>query len=417
MMYYKVCRTTLFFAFIMFLTIASFGQSAKINAKITDEKGLTVSYANILFINAEKGMAANADGSFTLSLSNVDMNDSLEVSAIGYEKTFITVANLVKEQVVILRAKNYKLFEIAVSASDAENMVKHAIDRIQRNYPQEPYFIEGFYRQFHRENGKAARLIEASLNIYDQGYIHPNSLLLKEQFEFLGLRRSKVFEKNGFVHDDHLVDLLKQNIVHYPRETILNNLASSYFRFEKDENHESEKTTLIKFFYQNPSDPKTRWGNLLIGNDDYGILRYQENTTKNEDYNPRLKASNNSERKFFEGKITVTYKPFAGKYYLDSISLSYRHNIVSKVFGSTDFTVDEYFNLWTGKIDTVDVPSGNPGKNFHKTGNLYMRKYTYDKRFWDEDELLFRHPLNPAIAAELGKQQTLEEQFIKNGGE
>jgi len=403
-----------FFLILFFSPLIISAQGKKIFAKIVDEKNIHVPYANIVFKMGEKGLASDEHGEFSILYFENDLHDSLWISAIGYEKRQISLTQLLSNPVIVLPVKNYQLFEIPVSAREAENMVKKAIERIPENYPQSPYLIEMFFRQFHRENGKAARLIEAVLTVYDPGYINPQSMLMKEKFEITELRRSKVFEKNGFAHDDHLVSLFKQNIVHYPRETILNSSAIDYFHFEKDETQHSDTSTCIKFFHKNPSDPKTRWGKLYIGNQDFAVLRMEENTGKNDDFNPRLKAASNSEWKFFEGEMTINYKRVSRKYYLDSISFFYRHNIVSKIFGSTDFTVDEYFNLWTEMPDTVSISTNYQSKNFQNSSNLYSKKYTYNSEFWESYLPSIEHPLDPSIVSEFEKNATLEEQFLRN---
>ncbi len=165
---------------------------------------------------------------------------------------------------------------------------------------------------------------------------------------------------------------------------------------------------------KNPSDSKIRWGKVYINNNDYAILRVEESTTKNNSYNPRLAAANNSEWKFFEGQTILNYKQVSGTYYLDSISFFYRHNIVNKIFGSTDFIVDEYFNFWTGMPDTIDVSSKYKKNKFQNTSNLYSRKYSYNSEFWKMYGLLNKHPLDFSITSEFGKGITLDEQYLNS---
>jgi hypothetical protein len=410
----------LFFRVVVSLFIATalpFFATAQVkiySGKVTDEKHNSVPYVNVVFKLGKKGLVSNGDGEYQFSYSEHDLHDSIYVSAIGYETVRIKFTQLLSDTITILPTKKYELFPVTVSAKGAEKMVLKAIEKIPDNYPQTPYFIELFFRQFHRENGKPARLIEAALNVYDPGYIEPNNPFLKEQFEIKELRRSNVFERNGFVHGDHLVDLFMQNIVHYPRGTILNSSAVDFFHFENDEIQNSDTITAIKFFYQNPSDPKIRWGKVYINNNDYAILRVEESTTKNTSYNPRLAAANNSEWKFFEGQTILNYKQVLGTYYLDSISFFYRHNIVNKIFGSTDYVVDEYFNFWTGMPDTIDVSSKYKKNKFQNTSNLYSRKYSYNSEFWKKYGLLNKHPLDFSIISEFEKGITLDEQYLNS---
>lgn len=408
-------KATLLFTILLSVSSLAFSQQSNISGKVTDEKNNPVAYASIVFKLGQKGLATDIEGRFSFICNENDLTDSVYITVMGYERKTLSVSSLLQTAVVTLQPKSYELFTISVSAKEAENIVRKAVQKITENYPQQPYFIPVFFRQFHRENGKAARLIEAALNVYDPGYVTPQSVLLKEQFEVIELRRSNVFEKNGFTHDDHIIDLFKQNLVHYPRETILNLSAIDFFHFEKDEIQHSDTVICIKFSYQNPSDPKTRWGKLYINTMDFAILRMEENTGKNKNYNPMLGAANKSEWHFTEGEMVVNYKLVSGKYFLDSISFFYRHNIISKVFGTTDFTVDEYFNFWTGIPDLVDVPDNMNNKHFQKTGNLYSKKYNYNPEIWNNYELVLKHPLNPTITSEFEKNTKLEEQFLNNG--
>ena len=104
-----------------------------------------------------------------------------------------------------------------------------------------------------------------------------------------------------------------------------------------------------------------------------------------------------------------------GKLYLDSISFHYEHNLIQPTFHSLDFTVEEYFMLWTGDIEKLEYTFQKPDKTYRRSIDLYSKAYKNDTDFWAEYQLIKSHPLNGNLKIQLEVKETLEEQFEYNG--
>src|SRR5437868_7787814 len=101
---------SLFTVLILFGVLA-FAQSRLVTGKVTDAQGNPVPYATINVKNSNKGVAADATGSFKIE---VPQNAVLVVSSAGYEGTQMSVAN--QSDVSITLKQNASLSEVVVTA-------------------------------------------------------------------------------------------------------------------------------------------------------------------------------------------------------------------------------------------------------------------------------------------------------------
>jgi hypothetical protein len=54
-------------------------------------------------------------------------------------------------------------------------------------------------------------------------------------------------------------------------------------------------------------------------------------------------------------------------------------------------------------------------KNFTAFSDLYIAKYNYDSKYWNNYDLLVDHPLPEQIKTDLEHPKKLEEQFVEAG--
>src|SRR6185295_10210761 len=107
------------------------------------------------------------------------------------------------------------------------DILRIALERIDQNFPKEPYLMDGFYRDTKKLGGTYISLLEAAVKIYDEDYRTPrNKFKLRERVALLEVRRSLGYSNKFtayFDEDNLLEDLLLHNNVRYrqfPEEDI-----------------------------------------------------------------------------------------------------------------------------------------------------------------------------------------------------
>jgi hypothetical protein len=175
-------------------------------------------FASIYLKGRSIGTTSNEEGIFSFHLPSASQSDSLVVSSIGYKSYKKPVEDLMgkKDVVINLQTRATMLREVSVVASKlpkAKDIVRKAYDRIEDNYPIEPFMTEGFFRDLQIENGEYVELLEAAVRFhykdYKPGYEQVQILQTRRSYNF---RHPKYNIKNYERHNS-IVDMLEDNYV------------------------------------------------------------------------------------------------------------------------------------------------------------------------------------------------------------
>jgi len=98
------------------MTIIAYGQKKVIKSKIVDESSKSIPYATIGILEKNYGKVAFEDGSFEIQVTEGYLNDSLVISALGYEKKTIAYREFVKRKPleIVLKEDVFLLSEVVV---------------------------------------------------------------------------------------------------------------------------------------------------------------------------------------------------------------------------------------------------------------------------------------------------------------
>ena len=118
--------------------------SGKVWDKTTREP---LAYANVFLKQSKKGVITNREGNFTIKLNPGELPDSLIVSYLGYAPFKIHVLKAGALDIP-LEKSSYALDEVLIMPdSTLWVLLRKAYERIERNYPQSPNMLTGFYRE------------------------------------------------------------------------------------------------------------------------------------------------------------------------------------------------------------------------------------------------------------------------------
>ncbi len=404
----KLLATILLFCFATTFNYAQ--DRIIISGKIIDAKtkeGLP--FASIGLSQSPVGTVTNLKGEFDLHIQNFQSNEVLVISMLGYKNYKVPIIQLTSNTttpfIFELEASPKVLEEVLISDSlSGLDILNIAFNKIEFNYANSPYMLEGFYRDYKKVNGQYVSLLEAALNIYDKGYDNPkNKKRLHEKVKLLEVRKSlgyNFYSKDYFNQKNLLEDILLRNIVRYKNFGFINaqsniqRLETSYFNDKKvfiiDVKNENEN-------YQ-----------FYINTFDYAIMKIN----LNQSIVNNIKVNKLSEHSA-QLKLSLYFKKFDNNYYLSLITSNYKsywsYRNSSKVESTSELTQLLLINNIVNKPE-VRIKGTEKMRKF----GLQFQDKPYNEVFWKNYNIIKETPLDKKIIFDLEKELTLDQQFLKN---
>jgi hypothetical protein len=154
--------------------INTYGQ-IEIKSKIADFLTFEpIESASVYVQNSTIGTVSNIDGKFVLLVPQEHKNDTLVISSIGYKSFKTLVSEFDNSQDVFLEEDIASLDEVLIVADprpkDGNGIVVRAMERLERNMPDQPFLQKGFLRHRERNKKEYKWLIESALTLYDSSF-------------------------------------------------------------------------------------------------------------------------------------------------------------------------------------------------------------------------------------------------------
>lgn len=170
------CKGSLCLLLLFLVTSFVYAQSEEsfitVSGIVKDQRNrVTLEYVNISVPGINIGTITNTDGEFTLKVSNIHKNLSLEISHIGYITSKAPLKPTDGEKhIFYLNPNSIILDEIIVSPVYPRKLVEQAIDKIADNYTPFPSMLTGFYRETSQKGRKYINVTEAVTKLYKSAY-------------------------------------------------------------------------------------------------------------------------------------------------------------------------------------------------------------------------------------------------------
>ena len=134
-----------------------------------------IEYVNVSAVGTNVGTITNADGEFSLKISNSLNVKEIRLSRIGYYNALVTINQNSKEVVTIfLTPESIVLSEVLIfSWRNPRDLVKAAIDKVELNYSMQPNLLTGFYRETVQKRRNFITISEAVIEVYKAPYNMP----------------------------------------------------------------------------------------------------------------------------------------------------------------------------------------------------------------------------------------------------
>ena len=400
------------------LLVANATLSAQENVLVTgyvfdkEANNAPMSMAAIQIKNTQLGGMTDDNGYFEIPVPKVNLKDSLRVSFVGYMTQSVSIRNYTGTDTlrIYLATSTETKQEVVVVAMNAKGVLLKAIANMKTNLLRDSLLSSGFYRQYHKENGKYVRLIEADVTVaFNCKDIYQYSF--HETVRTNKLRRSENYETNGDEHGDHLVDLLKENPYSYNRRNFLDPKKIDFYapKFESEDTAEY----VIKLQYKESSSAKLENARVWVAKESYAITRVEIEKYPNP-YYIKSRYANDTRWQLVNEKNVIETEKIDGKYVVSSIVRSYNHHVLNKVTKQVDYIVEESFEIHFYDYDTDNV-STQLQKGFSAMTDLYTGKYKYDPAYWKKYDPLEEYPAPEQVQSDLENAKKLDAQFVEAG--
>jgi len=284
------------------------------------------------------------------------------------------------------------------------DILRIALARIDQNFPQMPFMIEGFYRDVKKVGTQYISLLEAAVKIYDEGYNEPrNKYRLRERVRLLEVRKSLGYENKFtkyFDQDNLLEDLLLNNNIRYRQIDAIDSVFALSIVREPDSYYDGHEIYVVC----HKQDYNLK---VFIDKSDYSIIHLEYETKLSNDMIGRRR---NLISKFAGVKKEIDFRKYNGKMFLNYITMTSKERWYNTDTGNLEFQTELFQQLLINRIDS------QPGERIGTTEKMrnYGLQYQdlpYNKKFWDDYNVIKETPLDKQILADLEKVAPLEKQF------
>ncbi|HTH55863.1 MAG TPA: carboxypeptidase-like regulatory domain-containing protein [Cyclobacteriaceae bacterium] len=375
-------------------------------------------YASVSIKGKSIGTVTNTDGEFEFRIPENYLNDTLQISMLGYAPSLMIINAIESNQPLVVRLKESPVLlkEVVVVAKSlsANEIFKKAFDGLEKTFPQENYLLKGFYRQINTENNKNVFLVEASINIFDNKTQLNNNFKLRERISLNQVRLSNSLFKNTdpnyFEGSNTLTWLLLFNYTKYRNKYVMertNFVLDSTVRFNQRSFYVVSSTVASKEL--------TNKFTLYIDTEDFSFLRIKNETVANKGYYVQNFDVFTDKEKSKVLKLTATRQTYQFERYNNLMFLKHAHSysegeIANLKTNAIEWKVTDENLLVINEIVTSNVKTPTTFLMDNRKNIKFLAR-PYDEKFWSNFGLVNLVPLTNKQRSDLEDGVSLEKQF------
>lgn len=154
---------------LLTLQLSAQEDSVIISGTVVDETDFTIPYAAITIPSKNIGTTSTEEGSYYLSVSKNDLQDTLVVSSMGFETYKILVKEYVdKKMTSIVLKENITALDV-VEISNAKDVLKESLKSVDENYISKTHQLKLLYRRTSVEKNVSKFFVEQYISLLYNG--------------------------------------------------------------------------------------------------------------------------------------------------------------------------------------------------------------------------------------------------------
>jgi hypothetical protein len=397
---------------LLLTSTAVSAQKVTLSGKVLDrDSNEPLPLASIYIKGQTIGTVANLNGEFDFHFPATLRMEIIVVSMLGYENYEAPAWSLLDDNnpKTILLSKSITLLgEIVVTTDSLSGgeIFRIAMSRISQNYPDQPFLLDGFYRDIKKVSGTYIALLEAAVKIYDENYSEPrNKSKLRERVKLIEVRKSLGYESKftTFFSDHNLLeDLLLHNNVRYRQIDVEDEFFKGITR-EDDSYYNGHPIYVVT--KKEDIDLK-----VFIDKEDFSIIHLAYEQV---DVGDNLAHKKNLVSKLIGVRKAIDFRKYNGKMYLNYITVTSRENWYDAETNTLKFETELIQDLLINEIHPNTTETISATEKMRNYG-LQYQDYPYNKAFWDNYNVIKETPLDIQIRIDLERHGALEAQFQDN---
>jgi len=400
---------------------------------LKDSTNSPIIYANIAIKGNPLGVSSNEAGEFCFYFSDNYINDTLSVSAIGYESYECLVNEVCNKDslVIILKEKVYELQDVFVFPDEKlKDIINNVTKNLKRNYPNRKHLLTGFYRELVLKDNSYTRLIEAAVDIQKPGFYSNEKSLIRVnelrksdsyiEYDWKSRIFNKMFGEQNLLYSTLGADIIQYHNKSFKTKYIFTKDFIDFYDFvlENITMSDSVRIFKIRFFEKALTEGdfsaiQNYW--IWVREDNYAVIKYdfKIQILKNFD---TYKTVNIGENYIYAE--SVYYKEYNNRYYPYLLEYSRLINAKGadentgkgKQYMKSTLLINNIVTKRSDEYEKVKKKLSSPADV-----DLYNQYYKYNPEFWSNYNILKLNPLYKQVRSDIGKEKSLEEQFIENG--
>ena len=156
------------------LLVSTWAQGLLVTGIVKDkETRQALANVNVSVQGSNVGTVTNADGVFSLKVSQEELGRGVHVSHIGYQNLFLPADALTsssKRPTIWLTPTAFSLDMVNVYGGDPMELVEKALRKIPQNYADHDHLFSAFYRETIQKGRRYIGISEAVANVYKTPY-------------------------------------------------------------------------------------------------------------------------------------------------------------------------------------------------------------------------------------------------------
>lgn len=339
-------------------------QNLLIDGSIKDDNDYEIPFAAVGIIKKNIGTTSTMEGTFSFLVSSNELEDSLEISSIGYKTFKIKVKDYINNKVKIVRLSEQltQLDEVIVKAP--VNYIEKALKLLKTNTISENHQLNLLYRRWDVEENKCAFFIEQFIKVIDRG---PNSYMVKSTIE--NQRKSADYR---FIKNESKFHPLQYTEWNNP---LRKGIRIKSFKWKKVKNSTYDNEDVLFFEGINENMDKI---SMVVGFDTYKIYQIEY------DWKPNIGRSQKGLWIYKKNNVGKLYLSYHNREWVGARKLPEN---VKKTMINSGQKVREYYPV-SFRHELIVTEMIQQKQNFDKFDDMEQKdmslyKIPYNKVFWN----------------------------------